>query len=242
MTTLEYTPGVWNGIPYDAIQRNIRYNHLAIVERGRQGPSVRLHLDTDAVEVGGQLQQKESTMSDLVKINLDGVDFEVSEQVQQALEAREAKAAEELNAVKDELSKASARADSAAAELDEVKAAYQSLKEEAPKLAKEAAEARIGLERTAATVLGEADLSEKSEREIKVAVIEKVSPAVAARLDEKDDVYLEASFEACLELHKDRPNEALAAVRKDTEKTSVKQDKADPAEEYAEALRNAWRK
>ena len=29
------TPGVWQGQPYDAIQHNIRINHLAIVEQAR---------------------------------------------------------------------------------------------------------------------------------------------------------------------------------------------------------------
>ena len=49
---LDYTPGEFNGKKYDAIQRNIRYNHLAIVQKGRAGSSARLRLDTDdAVQV-----------------------------------------------------------------------------------------------------------------------------------------------------------------------------------------------
>lgn len=32
--------GVWNGQPYDCIQRNIRGNHLALVSQGRMGPDV----------------------------------------------------------------------------------------------------------------------------------------------------------------------------------------------------------
>lgn len=36
----ELTPGVWDGQPYDIIMRNIRGNHLALVETGRAGPSV----------------------------------------------------------------------------------------------------------------------------------------------------------------------------------------------------------
>jgi hypothetical protein len=42
--------GVYNGAPYDYRQKNIRYNHVAIVKRGRAGPEVRLRLDSaDAV-------------------------------------------------------------------------------------------------------------------------------------------------------------------------------------------------
>jgi 8-oxo-dGTP pyrophosphatase MutT (NUDIX family) len=36
----EYSPGVWQGQPYDYIQRNIRGNHLALVENGRCGAEV----------------------------------------------------------------------------------------------------------------------------------------------------------------------------------------------------------
>lgn len=36
----DLTAGVWNGLHYDAIQRNIRGNHLALVTEGRMGPDV----------------------------------------------------------------------------------------------------------------------------------------------------------------------------------------------------------
>jgi uncharacterized protein len=50
---LEEKSGKFEGEHYDAIQRNIRYNHLAIVKRGRSGPEVCLRLDSDgAVAVG----------------------------------------------------------------------------------------------------------------------------------------------------------------------------------------------
>ena len=36
----DFTPGIFDGERYDAIQRNIRGNHLALVEEGRSGPDV----------------------------------------------------------------------------------------------------------------------------------------------------------------------------------------------------------
>ena len=36
----EITGGVWNGLRYDAVQRKIRGNHLALVREGRMGPDV----------------------------------------------------------------------------------------------------------------------------------------------------------------------------------------------------------
>lgn len=42
---LEETPGEWNGQHYDAIQRNILINHLALVEEARAGDKARLNID-----------------------------------------------------------------------------------------------------------------------------------------------------------------------------------------------------
>ena len=42
---LDETPGVWNGQPYDAIQRNIVINHLALVLEARAGDQARLNID-----------------------------------------------------------------------------------------------------------------------------------------------------------------------------------------------------
>jgi len=42
---LDETPGVWNGMHYDAVQRNIRINHLALVREARAGEQARLNLD-----------------------------------------------------------------------------------------------------------------------------------------------------------------------------------------------------
>ena len=37
--------GVWQGQPYDAIQRNIRGNHVALVDAGRAGPACSIRMD-----------------------------------------------------------------------------------------------------------------------------------------------------------------------------------------------------
>ena len=43
---LEETAGEWNGQHYDAIQRNIRINHLALVREARAGDQARLNIDS----------------------------------------------------------------------------------------------------------------------------------------------------------------------------------------------------
>lgn len=46
---LDPTPGTWKGIAYDSIQVARRANHVALVDRGRHGPDVRVQ--TDAADV-----------------------------------------------------------------------------------------------------------------------------------------------------------------------------------------------
>ncbi len=36
----DMTPGTYQGIPYDGVMRDIKFNHVAIVEKGRAGPDV----------------------------------------------------------------------------------------------------------------------------------------------------------------------------------------------------------
>lgn len=51
--TLDETPGEWNGHPYDAIQRNIEINHLALVSAARAGEKARLNIDGKENLTGG---------------------------------------------------------------------------------------------------------------------------------------------------------------------------------------------
>lgn len=59
--------GTYNGAPYDYRQKNIRYNHVAIVKRGRAGPEVRLRLDAadaEQVEPAENISSQESSVND----------------------------------------------------------------------------------------------------------------------------------------------------------------------------------
>lgn len=52
-------PGEWNGEKYDAIQTNIRINHLAIVDSARAGEQAHLNLDGKKIELDDKKYQKE---------------------------------------------------------------------------------------------------------------------------------------------------------------------------------------
>lgn len=58
---LDETPGVWNGQPYDAVQRNIRINHLALVREARAGDQARLNIDSRDTIKGGKMDMNKRT-------------------------------------------------------------------------------------------------------------------------------------------------------------------------------------
>lgn len=59
---LDETPGVWNGQHFDAVQKNIRVNHLALVREARAGEQARLNLDgrdqTNVLKGGKSMSKK----------------------------------------------------------------------------------------------------------------------------------------------------------------------------------------
>lgn len=82
----EETPGVApDGQPYDAIQRNIRINHLAVVPLARAGMKARLNCD------GDEIIESEETQN-MSKFKIDGVEHEVPEAVANYITALQSRA------------------------------------------------------------------------------------------------------------------------------------------------------
>src|SRR5216683_2672916 len=90
---LELRSGEYEGESFDAVQTNIRGNHVAIVDEARAGPDARIKLDgADAVMVGisrpGAKPDGVKKMA-VQKIRIDKIDFEdVPVAAAQAMEAR----------------------------------------------------------------------------------------------------------------------------------------------------------
>lgn len=78
--TIEHTPGVTpNGERYDAIQRNVRYNHIALVPKGRAGAEISLRLDADdnqVIETETREDVKEPKPMEKIEI-INGVEYAV---------------------------------------------------------------------------------------------------------------------------------------------------------------------
>lgn len=78
---VEETPGVTaNGEPYDAIQRNIRINHLAVVKKARAGMKARLNCDGDEC-YPEDYHEEEREIPKMSKFRIDGIEYELQDSV-----------------------------------------------------------------------------------------------------------------------------------------------------------------
>ena len=186
---LEMTSGITeDGEPYDAIQRNIKPNHLAIVSKGRAG-NARLNLDAaDAVsfveERGNSMSN--ATQTTLSSVRLDsGIEYQAAPEVVVALnQLKQDKA--DLQAEKD---KATARADTAEAKVAELEKAQEQLKQDAFTQAK----ARLELETVAKTHNVEVK-ADSSDRAIREAVVKAVR-GDGVDFNGKSDDYVQAMYD-----------------------------------------------
>lgn len=183
---LEEEEGIYNGQPYTHRQKNIRYNHLAIVERGRAGANARLNFDS--FECGMIVDENiKLERENMVKINIDNVDVEVDEAVK--------KAYDNLNA---RLDSATAEAETLKAKLDETEEQLKQAKEINSDSAISAkAKYRVELIAKAGKVVNIDGLYDLSDREIKLSVIK--SRYDSLDLADKSDDYVSARFDAICE-------------------------------------------
>ena len=239
--------GIYNGEPYTHRQKNIRYNHLAIVDRARAGSAARINLDS------GDAQQttKEDKMNvDLKTVTLDGLDYKASPEVAKALEKaikRADEAQAEAKTAKDEAEKLQAKIDAMKEKEKEDEEAEKEEKEKMDGVIKAAVKARLALEKVASVSLDKetvAKLDDMSDKEIKLAVIKAKSPN--ANLDEKSDVYIDARFDAAVE---DQASFDPDAAAKNRQTTHAKLDGAgkersseDARKDALDSMYNAYKK
>lgn len=213
MLDLEMTPGNWMGVHYDAIQRNIRYNHLAIVPKGRAGDAAKMKLDSiDAV--GIQKIEKSDNRRSSMKITVDGVEYDVDnadfvklfkgqEKELGKVKLDLAEKDTELKKAKDDLSTSHAKADTLKEDNDQLKEDKEKLEktDHSEEVAK-AVKARIDLERAAEKAGVEVKEDSKDE-DLKKEIILTVYPKAKEKLDAGDEAYLTARYDAVLETLED---------------------------------------
>lgn len=243
---LEEKPGETpQGERYDAIQRNIRYDHLAGVKRGRAG-NARLRLDHDDAASGPV--ETEDKAPPMKKIRLDsGVEYEAPPEVVHAYEtarASLASTAANVTALQAQVTAQTARADDLNAQLTTEKGKAEAIRAEAGK----AVRARVELE-TKATALGATFAADASDRVIREAVVKHLRGDSAVDFAGKGDEYVAAMFDLVTD-----ERARLDAADADNNRHQNGQppaggggtppkrnDNADPHEEYRQNLANAWK-
>jgi len=235
----------YNGQAYDYIQRNIKYNHLSLVDRGRAGANCRVILDgadihnDELVNCDGlsfdktfQLLEKESMTKVFVandkKLEVNDEVFAVLDSQKNELEKSE-KSVSELNKLVDGLK----------GELDAMKAnnkVKDSEDEKAAELKKfnDAVEARLNVIEKAKKVLKDAELLKMTDSEIKVAAINAVNKEL--NLDGKSEEYVNACFDITLDSYKEPKKEADLG-----KKITANTDAVDYVEAAWKRAQNQWK-
>lgn len=242
---IEWTSGNWLGQDYDCIQRNIRYNHVALVPRPRAGDDSTIRLD--AAGAPGPVPseylttEKEPNM-DYKKVNLDGVEYQAEAQVITALTKAQEQVAT-LNSQVDQLRTDAAdsakKVSTLEGERDSLKERLDAAEKEMPGKIAKAVQAQIDLmdKARAAGCEVRADMSEK---ELKTAVILKKFPK--ANLDGKDDNYIQARFDAaCEAIAEDTENQSRRDAADLNPKDPTKKDPLTEAmQRYNARMDSAW--
>lgn len=215
---IDPTPGVWHGIKYDAVQRDITYNHLSVVDKGRAGPDVRLRLDADdavmVMDDGNDDNREMRTKTEkpkkedklMVQITLDGISYELEDNVANAVKV-------ELKKKEDAFAELKASFDTAKKDKEELQGKYDVLSKDVEKKDEEIkglkeksisredamkiAKTRFDVEAKVKKVLAKEELEKidfdnASDLELKKAVLTKTNPDM--KLDDADENYVDGAF------------------------------------------------
>lgn len=200
---VDWTAGVTpDGEPYDAVQRDIVYNHAALGPEGwgRAGTEVSLRMDGAACQVRDVAPGKAGTMK---KIKIKGREFKLDAddeiaKAQDAVGELEAAQESELGAVKDALMEALKKVASLEARIavEEAAEAKPVTEDMVPdEVADALASKRLALRQRAAKVLGaDVKLDGLKAHEIHKLVVAKALPSV--KLDSLDAKVVEGMFVA----------------------------------------------
>lgn len=204
--------GEYKGVAYDSVQKNIQINHVAVVEHGRAGHSVRLIGDS-AEMIEEQNVPKKGKQMETTKVRLDGADVTVATgdadkiiKLDEENSEKEKKIADlkaQIKDLQDQLAKlqgddeetkknadkAQAKADATEKELEDLKKKYSG------DAMDKAVTARMELINKVKPYVGDSyDFKGKSEKQLKLDAIKALDDSVD--LTDKSDDYIDAYFDS----------------------------------------------
>lgn len=203
--------GEYKGSVYDSVQKNIQINHVAVVERGRAGHSVRLvgdsaemvddfkkgkHMDVTKVRLGDtDITVATSDADKVVKVDADNSEKEKKIADLKAKIADYEKQLKELQGDADSSKKSEEEAQAEKDALEKQLETYRK-KYEGDGL-DQAIDAKISLIEKVKPYVGDSyDFKGKTEKEIKVATLKAIDDSI--NLSNKSDDYINAYFDSTI--------------------------------------------
>lgn len=238
MAEIDWQDGVApDGTPYQAIQRNIEANHIAVVDEARAGSKARI--GDDAQNWGASpvtdAENKEVSMPDLRTIMVDGLQVETTdagaaaiEKLQKAVEAKDATAAKVADEHKAALNAKDKEIAAKDAEIDKLKGEALTDAEMDRRVAE-----RAGLVQKAEKLV-DAFESKGSNADIRKAVV--AAKIGDEAVNDRSDAYIEARFDALVEAMGDE--DPVAGAIKDGQPAPKKDD---PYSARDKRLNDGWK-
>lgn len=211
-TQMDPTSGTYNGTKYDAIQRNIRINHVAVVPKGRAGHEVRLIGDSaEAVEQVEPSEEKGNQMETRV-VRADGqnitvaaddvekitkLDADNSAKAKQIadLDAQIKKLQSEKAQLQGDADASAKKADEAQAKADSLEADNKKLQEKFDKYKADGVDKKLELiDKVKSFVGDEYDYHGKSDRDMKIDAVKAIK-GDSVDFTDKSDTYVQAAFD-----------------------------------------------
>lgn len=236
-TQMDPTSGTYNGAKYDAVQRNIRINHVAVVPKGRAGHEVRLIGDSaEAVDQVEPSEEKGNQMETRI-VRADGqnitvaaddvekitkLDADNSAKAKQIadLDAQIKKLQSEKAQLQGDADTSAKKADEAQAKADSLEADNKKLQEEFDKYKADGVDKKLELiDKVKSFVGDEYDYHGKSDRDMKIDAVKAIK-GDSVDFTDKSDTYVQAAFDM---LEKPKKVSGYAGPEPET-----KGDAADP--------------
>lgn len=261
--TLDETPGEFNGQRFDAIQRDIKINHLALVDVARGGRQVRLRLDADEAilvdedDSGGDTDNNHKREDrKMAKVKIGDREFDLDKDAAAAVKGLQDTTEtlrKKLKAAEDKKSKSDGDDDKLQARIDHLESELEKAKDKEGKMDddsfKAALQERRKIEKVAERTLSKKDsekLGDMSNSEIKKAVIAAESKK-EVKLDEKSDGYIDARFDQIcdsMDVSTEATKKAGEAVTGERKKKADQEasDQTDGDDELAKKRKESMRK
>ena len=253
-------PGsTWCGVEYDFIQRNIRYNHCAIVDSARAGDNAKIELrgDSEDAVLEDMVIKTDGGTKMLKKINLDGIEYEAEESVIKALNKERARADQaesdaceskktadkkvadmekKVTEMEKRVSELEAERDAAKEKKDATEAELEKVKSDSadPKRLDEAVKAKMELLHNAEKAKVEVK-EDMSDMDIKKAIITSQFPK--ANFDGKDDIYIQARYDSAVEMMVEKNDSTIRRFTSDLPPQSHI-DENDAREKMIQRMKN----